>query len=123
MRGSGQNRSRSAAAAVTAPPRERAASQAAITSWHTRIVAQIERSKAYPRAAQGRGERGVVRLQFRVDRDGRVMSSQVVTSSGYPVLDEETIATVKRAQPFPPPPADLKGETFVFSVPVSFNIR
>ena len=74
-------------------------------------------------AAQERGERGVVRLQFRIDRDGRVMSSQVVKSSGYPVLDQETIETVHRAQPFPPPPADLKGQTFDFSVPVSFNIR
>jgi TonB family protein len=40
--------------------------------------------------------------------------------SGYPALDRETIATVRRAQPFPPPPADLPGATFEFTLPVEF---
>jgi outer membrane biosynthesis protein TonB len=30
---------------------------------------------------------------------------------------------VRRAQPFPPPPADLPGAKFDFTVPVRFNIR
>jgi protein TonB len=111
------------AAASTAPPRQRTASQAEVTSWQTRIVAQIERHKAYPAAAQSRGEKGVVRLTFTIDRHGRLMSSQVIASSGYPALDQESMTTLRRAQPFPPPPADLAGDKFDFNVPVSFNIR
>ena len=38
-------------------------------------------------------------------------------------LDQETIDTVRRAQPFPPPPANMPGETFDFTVPIRFNIR
>jgi len=111
------------APASTAPPRQRTASQAEIRSWHSKIVAEIERNKAYPPAAHSHGEKGVVRLAFTIDRQGRVMSSQVIRSSGYPALDQETMATVRRAQPFPPPPADLPGEKFNFNVPISFNIR
>jgi periplasmic protein TonB len=111
------------APATTAPPRQRTPPQSEITSWHSRIVAQIERHKAYPPAAQSRGENGVVQLAFTLDRQGHVLSSQIVRSSGHPALDQESMATVRRAQPFPPPPIDLPGAQFAFTVPVRFNIR
>jgi protein TonB len=110
------------APATTAPPRARA-SEAQIRSWYGKIVSQLERNKSYPRTAQSRGEKGVVQLAFSIDREGRVTSSEIVRSSGSAALDEETIATVRRAQPFPPPPADLDGAKFDFTLPVKFNIR
>jgi protein TonB len=108
---------------TTAPQRQRTASLTVVNSWHSRIVGLIERNKAYPPAAQARGETGVVQLAFSIDRQGRVLASQVVRSSGHATLDQETLATVRRAQPFPPPPADLPGAKFDFTVPVRFNIR
>jgi protein TonB len=111
------------APASAAPQRQRTASQAKVTSWHSKIAAQIERHKAFPPAAQARGETGVVQLAFSIDRQGHVMASRVVRSSGYATLDQETLATVRRAQPFPPPPDDLPGAKFDFTVPVRFNIR
>src|SRR5205823_4628639 len=104
--------------ATTAPQRQRTASVSAVASWHSRIVALIERNKAYPPAARSRGETGVVQLAFSIDRQGRVLGSQVVHGSGHAALDQETLATVRRAQPFPPPPADLPGGKFDFTVPV-----
>jgi len=110
------------APATTAPPPAHA-SQAQINQWQRDIVMQFERHKAYPRAAQERGETGVVQLDFTIDRQGRVKSSTIAKSSGYPALDEETIATVRRAQPFPTPPPGVDGATFQFKLPVKFNIR
>jgi periplasmic protein TonB len=110
------------APATTAPPRARA-SQAQIRSWYSKIVTQLERHKSYPQAAQARGEAGVVELAFSIDRQGRVLSSAIVRSSGSAALDQETIATVRRAQPFPLPPAGLDDATFDFTLPVRFNIR
>jgi len=110
------------APATTAPPRAHA-SKAEIQSWYGKIVTQLERHKSYPRAAQQRGEKGVAQLAFTIDRDGKVVSSAIVRSSGSAALDEETMATVRRAQPFPPPPRDLDGAKFDFTVPVKFNIR
>jgi protein TonB len=49
--------------------------------------------------------------------------SRIVRTSGFAALDQETIDTVRRAQPFPPPPPNLPGETFDFTVPIRFNIR
>jgi protein TonB len=110
------------APATTAPPPARA-SQAQIKSWAGRVVTQIERHKAYPHAAEQRGERGVVELAFSIDREGRVVSTSIVKSSGHAALDQESIATVHRAEPLPAPPIDLEGNRFDFTVPLKFNIR
>ena len=67
---------------TTAPQRQRTASLVVVNSWHSRIVGLIERNKAYPPAAQARGETGVVQLAFSIDRQGHVLASQVVRSSG-----------------------------------------
>jgi protein TonB len=111
------------APATTAPPKAHA-SQAEIRTWYGQIATQIERTKkAYPRAAQARDEKGVVHLAFSLDRTGRVVSSRVERSSGHAALDEEALAALRRAEPFPVPPADLDGASFDFRLPYGFNIR
>jgi protein TonB len=62
------------------------------------------------------------RLAFAIDRDRHVVNSRVIESSGHVALDEEAIATLDRAQPFPPPDG-LAGETFEFRVPVKFTVK
>jgi protein TonB len=39
------------------------------------------------------------------------------------LLDEETLALVQRAQPFPAPPPDVPGDEIKFAVPVRFSIK
>jgi len=107
---------------TTAPPRAHA-SAAQVRSWYSSIVKQLERHKSYPPAARNRGETGEVELAFSIDREGHVLSSRIVRSSGYPALDQETMTTVRRAAPFPTPPNGLDGQKFDFTVPVKFNIR
>jgi protein TonB len=109
-----------ATAPVIAPP---TAVQADIRSWHAQIVAMIERHKGYPEDARARGEKGIVQLAFTIDREGRLLASRIVRSSGSASLDQETMATVRRAQPFPAPPAEFPGAKFDFTVPIRFNIR
>jgi protein TonB len=110
------------APATTAPPPTHA-SQAAIRKWYTDVRAQFDRHKAYPKSARMRHETGTVQLAFAIDRQGRVVSSAVERSSGHETLDQEAIATVRRAQPFPTPPAAMPGDTFNFTLPVPFSIR
>jgi protein TonB len=47
----------------------------------------------YPEAARLRGEVGSVRLELSIGTDGRVITVQVIGSSGFPTLD----ATARRA--------------------------
>jgi protein TonB len=46
------------------------------------------RTPEYPASSQRLGEAGTVVLQFLIGVDGRVKDSRIVTSSGYPRLDE-----------------------------------
>jgi protein TonB len=107
---------------TTSPPRPRP-SAAQVASWHRRIALQVERHKGYPASARARHETGTAELAFTLDRNGKVLASRVVRTSGFAALDQETIDTVRRAQPFPPPPPNIPGETFDFTVPIRFNIR
>src|SRR5262245_38421741 len=107
---------------TTSPPRPRP-SAAQVASWHRRIALQVERHKSYTASARARHETGTAELAFTLDRNGKVVASRVTRTSGFAALDQETIDTVRRAQPFPPPPPNMPGETFDFTVPIRFNIR
>ena len=93
-------------------------SSAAIVGWQRSLQAQLERNKRYPPGAAG--EQGTARLAFRLDRHGRVLTSRIVQSSGSAALDEETLALARRAQPFPPPPADISDDQLSFVVPIRY---
>jgi periplasmic protein TonB len=110
------------ASQATAPPRPRP-SAAQIASWHRQIALQVERHKGYPASARAAHQTGTAELAFTLDRTGKVLASRVVRTSGVAALDQETIDTVRRAQPFPPPPSNMPGDTFDFTVPIRFNIR
>ncbi|HEY7245881.1 MAG TPA: TonB family protein [Xanthobacteraceae bacterium] len=113
-------------AAVPAAPvlgRSARKNSKAIPTWTTRIVALLERNKRYPPAAQARGEQGVAQVFFTLDREGHVLDSRITRSSGAAALDEEALALLDRAQPFPAPPPELAGPQVNLTVPIRFNLR
>ena len=103
-----------------APPPGRVArpSSAAMTNWQHSLIAQLERNKRYPPGAGG--EQGTAKLQFRIDRRGHLLASRIVQSSGSATLDQETLALVKRAQPFPAPPAEVADAQLSFVLPIRY---
>lgn len=107
-------------AAPAGPPP--AAIAAARANWSSQLSAALQRSKRYPRAAQEQRQQGTAALSFVVDRNGRVLSASIARSSGFPLLDEEVLALVQRAQPLPPAPAEVAGNQFPMTVPISFTI-
>lgn len=109
-------------ASIPSPGRFGQGSADARPSWNSRIVAHLQRHKRYPTDAQARGETGVARLSFTIDRSGHVLSSRV-SSSGVAALDRETAELIMRAQPLPPAPPELAGARFSFSVPIRYSMR
>jgi periplasmic protein TonB len=91
--------------------------------WQTALAAHIERFKRYPAKARSSGEEGIATVAFTIDRQGRLLTSHIVKSSGSPMLDEETLAMLARAQPMPAPPGDIPDNKLSFIVPVRFNIK
>ena len=95
----------------------------AVPTWKTHILALLERNKRYPEAAQSRHQEGVAQVFFSLDRQGRVINSRLVRSSGASALDDEALALLRRAEPFPPPPPELPGPRVDLTVPIRFNLR
>lgn len=95
----------------------------ALPNWKSLLVAKLERAKRYPSDAQARGEHGVAQLAFSIDRHGGVHNARIVHSSGSSLLDRETLLLVERAQPLPPPPAEIAGEQIAIVVPIRYNFR
>jgi protein TonB len=92
---------------VVVPRPQQARAQTA--TWRTQVASLIEHNKRFPSQARDRDEQGSVLVGFSVDRDGHLLSSRIVKSSGSAVLDAETLALLHRSQPFPPPPPELVG--------------
>ncbi|MEH0194131.1 TonB family protein [Caulobacter sp. CCNWLY153] len=107
---------------MAAPRTSAAAARDAAVSWRGLILGRLKAYKRYPRRAQSAGQEGVVHVAFMVDRAGRVLSARVAKGSGYPLLDEEALSTVRRASPVPPPPDDVAGDPVEVLVPVEFFV-
>ena len=109
------------APATTAP--QQARSRTAAPTWKRQIVAILERNKRYPPQARARHEQGVPQLAFSIDREGHVLSSRIAMSSGSAALDEETLALLRRSEPFPAPPPEIPGSEISFIVSIRYIIR
>lgn len=111
-----------AAAPVDAMP-VNPASQQAMVSWRDQLLGQLNRAKRYPPHARSRRQEGVSYLRFSMDRQGKVLQASLEHSSGHTILDQETLAMIRRAEPLIIPPADVSGEVIELVVPVAFFLK
>jgi periplasmic protein TonB len=84
---------------------------------------EIAKYKQYPKIAQMRGWQGDVAVDIQIDGNGNVLSTKIHTSSGFESLDKQALEMVKKASPFPMPPAALRAKPFNVLVPVSFRLE
>jgi len=112
-----------APAPVAAAPAPSVAPSRSMPSWQGRVLGHLERHKRYPRSAQARRQEGVAQVRFTIDREGKVLSVQLDKTSGYGVLDEETVEMVRRASPLPAPPDDMAQDRIELVVPVQFFLK
>jgi protein TonB len=96
----------------------------AVVTWRTKVIALIEKNKRYPEAARPRREQGTAQVSFALDRNGLVTNARVIQSSGSSALDQEAVALLKRAEPFPAPPAAFPGDSVIVKrVPIAFTMK
>lgn len=86
------------------------------------MLARLEKFRRYPDAARSTRQQGVAYIRFRINRDGHVLTSSLVRSSGFPALDKAAFETLRRADPLPRVPADRPDEIELL-VPVEFYTR
>lgn len=95
----------------------------ASSDYYREITAWLEKHKRYPRRSKLRNEEGVVMLRFVVNRDGMVTVSGIKESSGHKRLDKEAMGMIKRAQPLPAMPDDMRQAQLDLVVPVRFHLQ
>lgn len=109
--------------APAVPARTRGGGPHIERSWETAMTRHLQQYKRYPSDAQARGDEGVVMLSFTVDRSGHVLNREIARSSGHRELDNEAMAMVERAQPWPPFPASMPQAKLEMTVPIKFSLQ
>jgi len=68
------------------------------------------------------GLRGRVSIQFSIGRTGSVLKLVYAEQSGMRPLDEAAVAGISASNPFPPLPAEFKGERIVVQLNFAYNM-
>ncbi|PPC85523.1 MAG: energy transducer TonB [Hyphomicrobium sp.] len=80
---------------------------------------RVQRAKVNPRARIA----GTVVMKFTVGLRGELISSEIASSSGSPVLDNAATVALERAAPFPPIPPEVSTTPLAFTQPFRFITR
>lgn len=85
-------------------------------------IKKIRSKTKYPQRALDRNQAGNVRVAVVVDRGGNLISSNIIESSPYDLLNKEALEAIKRSAPFPALPEAISGTRFEFSVPMRWAL-
>jgi protein TonB len=99
------------------------AQAAAKQSYFSMLAATLAKHKQYPIASRRRGEEGIVKLFFVVNRNGKVLDYRISESSGSRRLDEAVLKMLKKAEPLPAFPADMLQPELEINVPIAFQLN
>jgi protein TonB len=88
-----------------------------IKAHYEYIKNDIQKKIIYPLVARKKGWQGMVVVSFVVCKDGKVQDVKIKESSGFSILDQSAVNTIKKAAPFPPPPSRAE-----LIVPISYSL-
>lgn len=79
--------------------------------------------KIYPLEARRQDIQGRVWVRLVIDQSGELIRVSVAQSSGYTVLDQAAIKTVKAAAPFSPIPSSMGRTRVAYTLPYNYGLR
>jgi len=68
------------------------------------------------------GRRGLVLIQFSIDRSGGVPKLVIASTSGITAFDRAAVAGISASNPFPPLPGNYKGDQIRLQMAFSYNL-
>lgn len=101
--------------------RPRPVATGSASAFQRALLSHIARFRRFPQSARAGEHYGIAQVVLAMRRDGTVSDVWVRQSSGYPMLDEAAIDTIRRAQPLPTIPQDLPDKLTIV-VPISFDL-
>lgn len=85
-------------------------------------IKKIRSKTKYPQRALDRGQAGNVRVAVVIDRQGEILSTNILERSQHELLNKEAVEAVKRSAPFPALPDAVSGARFEFTVPMRWTL-
>jgi protein TonB len=96
-----------------------APANASDSDWNRKVAQLITAHYSYPRSAQLRGEQGKAKIKIAIGASGKVLSVDLVQSSGSAILDREAVRIPMKVGSFPAPPTHNNVD-LIF--PITFRI-
>ena|SRR6185312_2847952 len=87
-----------------------------------RLQAWIARLERYPAEARAKRQEGKGVVGFTIARDGEVTRVWIDQTTGTPLLDRASIATIRDSSPVLPLPHDITGNSVDFYLPVNYRL-
>jgi pilus assembly protein CpaC len=94
-----------------------------IRNYAAVVQRRILENLIYPAAAKQSGFEGTTRLKLRLSYLGQLLDVAVASSSGYKVLDDNSVAVAKSVSSYPPFPPTIQQADLWVEVPVSYRLE
>jgi protein TonB len=95
--------------------------KAAIHTWQLSVLKKLQPYMRWPDAAPYWIDSAAPLVRVTIDRQGKVLKTTVVRSSGYESFDAAARKIFKRALILPPPPVELPGDPLTFTMVITFT--
>lgn len=88
--------------------------------YFSTLLRSVQSQTEYPRRALQRNQEGEVRVSVIINREGRVISTEILEESRHALLNRAAMDAIDRAAPFPQVPEAIGGRYYEFAVPFNF---
>lgn len=83
----------------------------------------VRKLQGYRYEANVAASQGLTVVRIVIARDGRLLNASIARSSGYPEFDSGVMTGVRAGSPYAPLPADIKGDSATFDLPLVSSRR
>lgn len=94
---------------------------AVVANYLATLFQHLEKYKKRPRGVGPQRMDYIVRVRVKLQRDGKLLSVEVITSSGKSKFDKAALDTFRRADPLPPFPETMQQALLTFDTPVRYE--
>ncbi len=92
-------------------------------SYNRWLKYKVESVLKYPELAAISGLQGTLYIQFDIMRDGSLGDLELIKSSGYKILDDEALRSIRATAPFQPLPDGWKMDHYTIRAAVLFYLN